>query len=275
MKKTLIVPYCHADWAWTFTRRWHEKRYVLVFEEVLDILKKHSEFRWYMDIYITQLEPFLRTKPERVEELKERIRQGKIDICGTFTNLRPSMVGEETQIRDIIIGKEKYKKLFPKANLSVYASTVDVSVGHHQMPQLLKLSGYKYLRFWRPHTALSVKRIPFEFHWAGIDGSKILCSRGSYGGFNYDKNLPENFKKEISYDNELSTTGIRWISMGADDARPLRTPYQDKKIPIFDFIKKWNEKEKISLKFATPLEFFEEIAKEKNPSLYGEMYLVD
>jgi len=40
-RKIFIVPYCHADWAWKFTRRWHEKRYVLVFEEVLAILEKH------------------------------------------------------------------------------------------------------------------------------------------------------------------------------------------------------------------------------------------
>ena len=263
VEKLFIVPYCHADWAWTFTRRWHEKRYVLVFEEVLEIFKKHPDFRWYVDIYITELEPFLRIRPERYKELKKRIDEGKIGICGTFTNLRPSMVGEETQLRDILIGREKYKGLFPKADLSVYAGTVDVSLGHPQIPQILALSGYKYFRFWRPHTALSVKKVPLEFFWEGLDGSRILCSRGCYGGFTYSEKLFENFKKEISSDEKLSPTDIRWISQGTDDCRPLRTPYKDKMISIFDFIKKWNKKEKPTLRFATPLEFFKEIEKYK------------
>lgn len=270
-KKVFIVPYCHADWAWTWTRRWHEKRYVLVFDEVLDVLKKHPEYRWYFDTYKTELEPFLKQKPEKLEELKQRITEGKIAVCGTHTNLRPSMTGEETQIRDILAGREKYRRLFPKADLTVYASTVDVSLGHPQIPQILKKSGYKYFRFWRPHTALSAKKIPLEFYWEGPDGSKVLCSRGCYSGFCYSENLKENFIKEIEQDRDLSPTGIRWLSMGMDDTRPMRNPYEDKKIPVFDFIKKWNRAEKTTVGFATPVEYFKEIEKEVLPEVEGSL----
>ena len=273
MKKVFIVPYCHSDWAWTFTRRWHEKRYVLIFEEVLDVLKRHSEFRWYMDTYITELEPFLRMKPERFEELKERVHEGKIGICGTFTNLRPNTVGEETFIRDIIKGRKKFGELFPGADLSVYAATVDISLGHPQFPQILQLAGYKYFRFWRPHAALSVKNVPLEFFWKGLDGSRILCSRGAYSGFRYCQNIFENFQKEVAYNQELSPTGIRWISQGMDDTRPLKTPYEDKPIPVFRFLREWKSKEKVSLGFATPLEFFQELEKHegKIPEISGSL----
>ena len=271
MEKIFIVPYCHADWAWTFTRRWHEKRYILVFEELLDIIKRYPDFRWYMDTYITQLEPFLKARPLRIGELKKRVSEGKIGVCGTFTNLRPSMVGEETQIRDIIIGKRKFKNLFPDANLEVYAGTVDVSVGHPQMPQMLKLGEYRYFRFWRPHAPLSFKKIPLEFYWIGIDGSKILCSRGCYSGINYSQNLYENFKKEVEEEKELLRTEVRWVSCGMDDTRPLRTPYKDEKIPLFEFIRKWNKKEESKIRFATPIEYFKEIEKYKIPEIKGTL----
>ncbi len=270
-KKVFIVPYCHADWAWTWNRRWHEKRYTLVFEEVLDILKKHPEYRWYFDIYKTELEPFLKRRPGRLEELRKGIYEGKIAICGTYTNLRPSMTGEETQIRDIQIGKTRYRKLFPKADLTVYASTVDVSVGHPQIPQVLSKAGYRFFRFWRPHAALSAKKIPLEFYWKGQDGSSILCSRGCYGGISYAENLKENFSKEIAADKDLSPTGIRWLSMGGDDTRPLRTPYYDKKILIFDFIKIWKRENKIPVGFATPVEYFREIEKKALPEVKGSL----
>jgi alpha-mannosidase len=271
VKKIFIVPYCHPDWAWTWPRRWHEKRYTLVFEEVLDILKKHPEYRWYFDIYKTELEPFLKRRPERVEELRKRIYEGKIAICGTYTNLRPSMTGEETQVRDILIGRKKYRELFPKADFSVYASTVDVSLGHPQMPQILTKSGYKYYRFMRPHAALSEKNIPLEFHWKGHDGSRILCSRGCYAGICYAENLKENFLKELATDKDLSPTEIRWLSMGTDDTRPLKTPYDDKEIPVFEFIKKWKRKSRIPLGFATPVEYFKEIKKKVIPEIAGSL----
>jgi len=264
IKKIFVVPYCHADWAWTFHRRWHEKRYVLIFKEVLALCRKHPDFRWYFDTYITQLEPLLRFCPDLLPELRKRIYDGQINICGTFTNLRPSRTGEETQIRDIILGQRIFRKLFPRANLSVYASTIDVSLGHYQMPQLLTLAGYRYFRFWRPHAALSAKKIPLEFYWQGQDGSQILCCRGSYSGLCYRHKFQKGFLEELAYDSQLSPTGLRWLSQGMDDCRPLRSAYEDKEIPIFDFIRKWNRTRKIPIVLATPLEFFQELEKEKH-----------
>ena len=259
IKKIFIVPYCHADWVWTLTRRWHEKRYVLVFEDVLDLLKEHPEFRWYMDTYITQLEPFLRARPERCDELRMRVAGGQIGICGTFSNIRPNMVGQETLVRDITIGRGKYRERFPEADLSVYAGIVDVSVGHPQMPQVLALSGYKYLRFWRPHAALSAKKVPLEFFWQGCDGSRILCSRGPYDGLNSRANLLQELHGQLRDDRELSPTGVVWVTQGGDDCRPLRSVGRDEMIPIFDLIQRWNATEKAPLAFATPQEFFAEL----------------
>ena len=80
--KVLIVPYSHSDWAWTCTRGWHEERYALAFSEVLDILKEHPEYRWHFDTENEQLAPFRTRCPERMEELKRRVREGKVGISG-------------------------------------------------------------------------------------------------------------------------------------------------------------------------------------------------
>ena len=284
LKKIYIIPYCHPDWAWTHTRKWHEERYCLVLNEVLDIMNENEDFKYYIDTYITFLEPFLRNYPERYKELKKKVNEGKIAICGTYTNLRVNMVGEETFIRDIIYGRRIFKELFPEAEVSVYAGNVDVAVGHPQLPQILRKSGYKYFRFWRPHVALSAKNIPTEFIWKGIDGSQIICSRGSYSGLCYqevftDKNrflsdwerAKERFYElELNYASKLSPTGIIWISQGMDDLRPLRSIYpEDKKLDLIEFINEWNKREEIKIQFGTPLEYFKEIEKEKLPTIQG------
>ncbi len=173
-----IVPYAHCDWAWTHTRAWHERRYVLIFEEVLQILRAYPEFRWYLDSWVTELRPLLDRRPDLVPELHARIREGEIAVCGAFANVRPNMVGEETFLRNLAHGRRRFRELFPDVDLTVHADIVDVSVGHPQMPQVLRLAGYRYFRCWRPHEALSAKGIPYEFIWEGLDGSRILCSRG-------------------------------------------------------------------------------------------------
>ncbi|MCM8830063.1 MAG: hypothetical protein NC824_03590, partial [Candidatus Omnitrophica bacterium] len=284
IKKIYIVPYCHPDWAWTHTRLWHEKRYCLVLNEVLDIMKDDENFRYYIDTYITFLEPFLRNYPERVEELRKRIKENRISICGTYTNLRTNMVGEETFIRDIILGRRIFKELFPDAELTCYAGTVDVAVGHPQIPQILSKSGYKYFRFWRPHGALNGKNIPYEFIWEGIDGSRIICSRGSYSGLcykdaftdkdkflkNWDEVKERFYQFEIEYAGKFSKTGVLWISQGMDDARPLRSVYPlDETLDIAEFIEEWNRREKIPIIFGTPLDYFKDIEKEKLPEIKG------
>ena len=286
IKKIYIIPYCHPDWAWTHTRNWHEKRYCLVLNEVLDIMNENEDFRYYIDSYITFLEPFIRNYPERFDELKKRVKEGKIAICGTYTNLRVNMVGEETFIRDIIFGRRIFNELFPEAELAVYAGNVDVAVGHPQLPQILKKSGYKYFRFWRPHAALSAKNIPYEFIWKGIDESEIICSRGSYGGLCYreiftdrnrflsdwEKAKNRFFELEVDYAKKLSKTEILWISQGMDDLRPLRSVYpEDEKLDLIEFVNEWNRREKIKILFGNPLEYFKEIEKEKLPVIEGSI----
>jgi len=283
-KKIFLIPYCHPDWAWTHNRLWHERRYNLVFNEVLDIMAKHPDFRWYLDNYICQLTPFLHRSPDRVEELRKRVKEGKIAVCGGFSNIRPNMVGEETYIRNLIIGKDRFRLLFPEADLSVHADAVDVAVGHPQMPQVLSLAGYRYFVFWRPEVALNHKEIPYEFVWEGLDGSSLIAHRACYGGLCYEDMVPADFRerwdevvevwwnKEIAYRTLFSPTGLIWISHGNDDARPLRALYSDETIDLPSFLEEWNKREKnIPMAFATPLEFFEELEKEELPRVKGTL----
>ncbi len=280
-----VVPYAHCDWAWTHTRAWHERRYVLAFEEVLQILRENPDFRWYLDSWITDLKPLLDRRTDLVPELQQRVREGKIAICGGYANVRPNMVGEETFLRNMVAGRRRFRALFPEADLSVHADIVDVSLGHPQMPQVLDLAGYRYYRAWRPQAALSVKGIPYEFVWEGLDGSRILVSRGCYGGLAAPDTVPENctddwdatvarlWERDLEVVARHSPTRLIWISQGMDDARPLRAWGGDAFIDLPRLLREWNRREKTPMRFATPVEFYRalEARREDVPVVSGTL----
>lgn len=279
--KIFIIPYTHCDWAWTHTRKWHKERYAAIISSVLDILNKYPQFRWYIDNYKMELTPFLEKYPNRISELREAVNNGKIAICGGYANVRPNMVGEETFIRNLIIGRKYFNDLFPNVDLTVHADIVDVALGHPQMPQILKKAGYKYFRCWRPHEVMTLKGIPNEFIWSGLDGSKIIVSRGCYSGLGqkdlvgldykneWDKVLLTLYELELAYILSTSKTKILWVSHGMDDMFPLRTYPGADELPIdlIGIVKEWQKREKVPIAFATPIEFFHVLENSKSNEL--------
>ena len=266
-----IVPYSHSDWAWVHTRHWHEKRYALVFCEVLDRLRDDDSFRWYFDNVACQFSAFAAHCPDRIPELRERIAAGQIAVCGGYSNVRPHMVGDESFVRNLAIGRQFWSEIFPEADLSVHGDAIDVATGHSQLPQLLTQAGYRYLRIWRPYGALSLKGIPNEFVWRGADGSEVLTSRGLYGGQWY---IPDTYRAletpregdwnevfaafwdlDLEERSRYSVAPHLWVAHGSDDARPGRR-LDDRPFDIGGLVARWNENESAPMLFATPVEQF-------------------
>jgi len=283
-----IIPYCHADWAWVHTRNWHRHRYALVFEEVLRILREDASFRWYFDNYACQLSAVLELRPDLVPELRERIRQGQVAICGGYANVRPQMVGNETFVRNLVLGRRAFGALFPEADLTVHADGVDVATGHPQLPQILSRAGYRYLRIWRPYAAMSLKGVPNEFVWRGMDGSEILTSRGLYGGqwhiaeehralgdflqADWDAVVAAFWDSEIEERARYSASRQIWVAHGSDDARPGRM-LDDTPFDIRGLVRLWNGREPIPMRFATPVEQFAALEEERGllPRIEGTL----
>ena len=274
-----VVPYCHADWAWTHTRHWHAERYALVIEETLALLRAQEAegvagddpraYRWYVDCFVTMLQPFLERRPDLLPELRRWVEAGRIAICGAFANVRPNCIEGEAFLRNLVLGRRAFRALFPQADLTVHADLVDVAWGHPQLPQLLSLAGYAYLRGWRPHEALNAKGVPHHFVWQGLDGTELLCSRGSYGALVHPSFVPPDYRErwdavvrqwwryELREQVERSPVPLLWLAHGADDNRPLRTLFTaDTPLDLPGLIREWNGREASRMRFATPVEVF-------------------
>jgi len=282
-----LVPYCHPDFAWTHHREWHEERYAVSIREALDLLREHPEFRFCVEPWLDQVQPFLERCPDRVEELRERLNSGQIGVKAfTLTSPRPASCPDETFLRNMILGRKAYRQFAPQADLTVMACP-DVGLGHSQMPQVVKLAGGRMYRSWRSDAAFSAKGVPRDFIWRGLDGTELITSRGIYGGLVWGEVIPEDFaarweevveqwfQNDLAQSMENSASRTWWVAQGMDDARPLRTWPSDRLLPFFDFVRAWNEREDSTLVFATPNEYRARLEREALPRWEGLIDPVD
>jgi hypothetical protein len=282
-----IVPYCHPDFAWTHHREWHEERYAVSTSEALDLMREHESFRFCVEPWIDHVEPFIERCPDRVEELRERLNSGQMGVKAfTLTSPRPATSADETFLRNMVLGRRRYREFAPQADLSVMACP-DVGIGHSQMPQVVRLAGARLYRGWRSDSAFSVKRVPREFVWCGLDGTRVTTSRGCYGGLVSSELIPEDFADrweavierlfatELAHSVECSDSRTWWVAHGMDDARPLRGWPSDSVLPLLEFVRTWNDLEASRMVLATPNEYAARLGDEALPQWEGVIDQVD
>jgi alpha-mannosidase len=284
-----IVPFSHTDWAWTNSRQWMVKRHAQVLAEALDILRDHPDFRFYIETWNEQLDTFLQRFPERVEEMRSAVQSGRIGVAGAFANQHPGWMEPESLIRDMVLGRRLFREFAPGVNLDVM-SHIDVTPGPSQMPQLLQKAGYRYYRIHRPEEGMNAQAVPRDFVWTGLDGTRMLTSRGFACGFMQAEPLSLDFdsrwtevvdgfiEKEIA--NRLippAGSDALWLPFGCDDSRPLRSWHAvledgrwiEKRLPVEEFIAQWNEREPTTMAFGTPADFFHAIEGQNLPQRSG------
>ncbi len=265
-----LVPYSHADWAWTCTRQWHEERYTEALVQTLERMRTDPELTFYIDTWNEQLEPFARRRPDLMPELRRRVAEGRIAVAGgTVCNPHSDRIGGESYVRNLVMGRRIFRKLFPGVDLSVLAFN-DVAFGHAQTPQLALLAGYRAYRAYRPEHTLNVKGVPTAFVWKGLDGSEILTSRGHYGVLYHTGEIPdhpaqcwEEFFARITRGGVVDQVGpsqppVLCVSFGCDDSLPLRDIH-DRPVALHELVEEWNRRETSRIRFGTLQTFYRDL----------------
>ncbi len=280
-----VVCYNHPDFAWCHTREWHQERYAVSTGEALDLMAAHPEFRFCLEPWIDHVEPFLERCPDRIEELRARLNAGQMGVQAfTLTSPRPSTCADETFLRNMILGRRRYRAFAPEADLSVMACP-DVGLGHSQMPQVCRLAGAAMYRGWRSDSAFNAKGLPRNFVWHGLDGSTMLTSRGCYGGLlgalpeplaeHWSEAAAQLYASDLKAALENADNRVWWVAQGMDDARPLRSFAGDQLLPFLELLPLWNEREPSRMVFATPNEFAALLAADDLPAWHGVIDEVD
>lgn len=279
-RKLYIVPFSHTDWAWVNSRAWMIDRHAAVLSDVLDILKEHPDFRFYIESWNEQLEAFLARRPDRIMEMRRAMNGGRVAVCAATCNQHPGWMETESLVRDLVMGRRLFHQFAPQANLDALVKP-DVTPGPSQMPQILAKAGYRYYGINRPDGTMTRQSIPRQFVWKGLDGSTILVDRDGGCGFihadailpdfskQWDEAVERLYAREVSEHSDARSKNVTWLPLGCDDSRPLRSwqavPINGKleefTIPIIAFMKEWNRREDSGMHFGTPLDVFHELEK--------------
>ena len=178
MKKNIkiyVVLQPHWDPWWSFSPEISEKMGVRNVRKALDIIKENPDFKYVIDqVYLWEL--LKKHSPERIDELKQRVKEGKIGLtCGGFVNPDLNLPSGESLIRQLAFCKRVWK-----GELDADCEVVGImdSFGQSgQLPQIFSKLGLKY------HTAKRgpSKDLPGVFIWEGVDGSQIIFDRQPLG----------------------------------------------------------------------------------------------
>jgi len=234
-KLTVVTTSAHCDWSWGHSRAWHEDRYAEIIRNVLLLMRQYPSYTWQLENENEQLAPFLRKAagqwPELIDEFWQRVREGRIEVIVAISDPRLTEVYPETIVRNMVLGKEYFRRHAPGIEQKVY-NAVDLMCGSSQMPQILAQAGYRYFMFSRPCD----KKVVF---WRkGLDGTRMInvCQHYGYEG--------------------AEVKGVKLQSHSGDDVLP--------DLQLAKAAETWDKRSKV---LSTSVRYLEELERRGGPEL--------
>jgi alpha-mannosidase len=197
-KRVFIVPHTHWDREWYLP--FQRFRYMLVqlVDELLDILK-NKDYVFMLDGQTVVLEDYLEIRPERKNELLQRIREGRITVGPWYLLPDEWLVGGESLIRNLEFGQDLAAEFeIPLMEIAYLPDQFGHSSG---IPQLLgDLTNLKTAVLWRG-VPPSLMVVPFI--WKSHESSKTSVN-GIYLPFGYGNAsmLPSEYDEFVKTVNE-------------------------------------------------------------------------
>ncbi len=202
-----VVPHSHFDPEWRNTYDSYVMHELIHLCDRIDVLRRQREHVFVMDEECV-LRPLVDRHPELVDELRERVREGAIELKGVITAGELLMPLGESMIRQMIDGELLASRLLGLTIRPPIFWNVDNYGYSFQMPQILLKAGRPYFAVGEyiqigprdhkdrekqmnevRHSNPEAWNHP-DFWLEGLDGSKILVHRSNYGFQSPGSHLP-------------------------------------------------------------------------------------
>ena len=173
MKKVHIVTYTHWDreFRWEFERT--RMRLVDCIDHLLEIMEEKPDYRSFLfDGQFTLIEDYLEIRPEKKEEIKKLVKDGRMEIGPWFTLPDCAPIQGESVVRNIQYGVKRCKEFGEplKCGYNVFSFG---QIG--QLPQIYADFDIDTIIFYKYMDPAKSKY--HEFIWEAPDGTKAFASR--------------------------------------------------------------------------------------------------
>ena len=251
-----FIPHTHWEGAVFKTREEFLQMGLPNILKALNLLKRYPDYRFVLD-QVAYVKPFLERYPEEEAAFRKFVAEGRLQLVGGM-DIMPddNMPGGEHFVRQIQYGKGYYRE---KLGVDVTVGWLLDTFGHHaQMPQILKLAGFKSFWFFRGVSSLDV---PSEFLWQGIDGTQIPAFWLPHGyGMVYGS--PRNF---VGFDRFIRERfdGLGRFARGPDRVGLAGDDVSEPEEHVPVFLEEFNRQKNapFTLRFGVPTEFESVVAK--------------
>jgi len=163
----------HWDREWRYSAQ--RVRHILVhmMDMLLDILDKSPDYKHYhLDSQTIPLEDYLEIRPEREQDIREHVRQGRLAVGPWYCLPDEFCVGGESLIRNLLLG-HRIARRFGGVSKTGYSPFSWGQIS--QMPQIYNGFGIDIISFYRGADAAGAVRS--EYIWRGPDGSRLIATR--------------------------------------------------------------------------------------------------
>ncbi|MCL5995088.1 MAG: glycosyl hydrolase-related protein [Chloroflexi bacterium] len=179
-----VVSHTHWDREWYRSFQVFRTRLVDVVDAVLNLLGSDPNYRYFhLDGQTIVLDDYLEIRPEREQQLKQYIREGRLLVGPWYTQPDEFLVSGEAMVRNLLLGRRMAHEFGACMDLGYLPD----SFGHAgQMPQLFAGFGFPAAVLFRGITADQARA---AFNWRGSDGTSLLTIKlpddDAYSNFLY------------------------------------------------------------------------------------------
>ncbi len=259
--KIYVITHTHADIGYTDLIPEVERVWCQGMDMAVDAARKG--LKWTLEGSLLFDAYSRHRKPERVAELVNLIREGKIEVASLYTNIEQENAGPEELIRASYYANDTLRRQYGISSKTAMLS--DITGLTWGLPRALSGTGTRYLLFGPGayKELLGESKLPHLFYFQSQDGSRVLTQMRS--GRYRDYTQAKMFLRPEAMEKGVADLLAYYESMG--DAYPydailLQMAFDNvnPQVELVENINAWNAKHtNPKVIMATPREFFEHI----------------
>lgn len=256
----------HIDLAWMWPFEETRRKTARTFSAQLRMIEQYPEYK-FIQSQPAAYEMCRQYDPELFERIKEAIKGGRWIADGAmWVEPDTNMAGGEALIRQLLYGKEYYKK---ELDVDSQVLWLPDTFGYTAaLPQILKGCGVKYLVtqkiFWSYNEG---EQFPYHyFTWQGMDGTEVVSFLPTSYTYRTDPGNVNSVWKNRSQARDLEAFLLPF-GYGDGGGGPCRDHLEYAE-------RQKNLEGSVRVKMAGPMEFFEDMEEKGGPknTYVGELY---